>query len=265
MKTNLQQLRRLGRNSLLVIVLGVVPFGSRVSVAAPRWTVQTPIGKHHIYAVGIGEAQTTYDARRSSITDAMRSFSEQRNVTIETRFHSLTTEDRRQIEDEISINGTSTTLKGLRLVETYSIRQNSSQQVWTLMSLPSSNEIGRWSSIWRSAILPGWGQFYQGQPWRGGLLLAGTVIGVGGALYTKARQQDFENQGSSSVVPSTRQYYYDQADKYHQGNVAFVSLAVVSYALNLADVLFSSSNKADIYYAILVVPNGRLGISVAFK
>lgn len=229
----------------------------------PKWTTQTPVGKYHIYAVGVGEAASLYDARRQSISDAMRVFSEQRNVTVESRFHSLTTEERRKVEDEVSVKGTSITLKGLRLAENYVLRTGDQHQVWSLMSLPSATEISRWSSIWRSTVLPGWGQFYQGKNWRGAVFLAGTVIGVGGALYTASRQQDFERQGNESIVPSTRHYYYDQADKYHQGNVAFVSLAVVSYALNLADAIFTSANKADIYYAAGVTHDGRLSLVLA--
>lgn len=242
------------------MLLGLI--SSRTASAAPKWTTQTPQGKNHIYAVGMGEASNLYEARRQAIADAMRVFSEQRNVTVESRFHSLSTEDRRQIEDEVSIKGASTTLKGLRLAETYDVSTNGQHQVWSLMSLPSANEISRWSSIWRSTLLPGWGQFYQGKNWRGVVFLAGTVVGVGGALYTASRQQDFENQGLGSTVPSTRQYYYDQADKYHQGNVAFVTFAIASYALNLADVIFTSSNKADIYYAFGVNPDGRAAVTI---
>jgi hypothetical protein len=248
------------------IMLTVILLASAMpSQCAPRWTTQTPIGKNHVYAVGVGEAASLYEARRLSISDAMSVFSEQQNISIKSRFHSLSTEDRRQIEDEVSIKGASTTLKGLRLTETYVVGSSGRQQVWSLMSLPSANEIGRWSAIWRSALLPGWGQFYQGKNWRGAVFLAGGVLGVGGALYTASRQQDFENQGQQSTVPATRHYYYDQADKYHQGNVAFVTLTITSYALSLADAIFTSSNKADIYYAFGVNPDGRVALRVSLR
>ena len=250
----------------LWILFLVLVLHSPVLSSTPKWATKTPVGKHHLYAVGVGEASSLYEARRLSISDAMRVFSEQRNVTVESRFRSLTTQDKRQIEDEVSVRGASTTLKGLRLVETYESRQQSQHLVWTLMSLPSTNEISRWSTIWRSTLLPGWGQFYQGKTGRGAAFLAGTVVGVGGALYTAARQTDFEDQASGSTVPSTRHYYYDQADKYHQGNVAFVALAVVSYAINLADAIFTSANSADLYYSnVILQGNGNVTLSMTFR
>lgn len=249
-------------SSLLLSFLAVCAFTGTV-FSAPRWTAKTPIGKHHVYAVGVGESTSLYEARRLSVSDAMRAFSEQRGVVVESRFHSLTTESKRQIEDEISVKGVSTTLKGLRLVETYDTPQAGGHRVWSLMSMPSSGSGGRLSTIWRSTLVPGWGQFYNGRTWRGVAFLAGTVIGVGGALYTAERQRNFEDQALRSSIPSTRHYYYDQADKYHQGNVILVSLAVASYALNLVDAIFTSSNKADIYYSALMNSNIASGLQVS--
>jgi hypothetical protein len=57
-----------------------------------------------------------------------------------------------------------------------------------------------------------------------------------------------------------RRYYYDKADQYHQGNIIAVSAAVAFYALNLADALFISANRADLYYAETLFEGPSVGL-----
>lgn len=50
------------------------------------------------------------------------------------------------------------------------------------------------SSLWRSVLVPGWGQYYQGRKWQGGLIL-GTV--ATGGLYAATEQRSyFQNNRS---------------------------------------------------------------------
>jgi len=247
----------------LIFCLIVLSLQLPVAFGAPKWATQTPHGKRNAYAVGLGESATSlYEAKRQSIADAMRVFSEQQNVVIESKFRSLTTEDHRHIEDEVLVKGTSKTLKGLRLVETYVQANRSPYQVWTLMSMPERNPTSRLSAVWRSVLLPGWGQFYQGKTVRGVGFLIAQAGTIAGAYYTQARQLDFEDQALQSSVPTTRKYYYDKADQYHQGNVILVSAAILTYGLNLADVLFLSGNKRDLYYAASVSPDGGIAFTL---
>jgi len=230
--------------------------------AKPRWLQKVPTGKFHIYSVGVGESHNGLsEAMKSATADALRSFAESSNLTVKTRFHSLTTEEKTRIEDEIVLESESEIIPGLSMVERYRERENIGNnrlwRAWILMRVPKfDNGFSRFSIVSRSLVLPGWGQFYAGSKKKGFTFSVGEIIAVGGAIFTTYRQKDFESKAQGSIYQSNREYFYDQADKYHQANVIFIACAIGLYALNIADAIFSSSNMADIYYTNLTMKFG---------
>jgi hypothetical protein len=191
---------------------------------------------------------------KSAVADALSSLGECSNLTVKSRFRSLTIEEKTSIEEEIVLESRSETMYGLNIVERYSEREingnNRLWRAWILMRVPQfDNGAARFSIISRSIALPGWGQFYRGSKTKGFIFSIGEIASISGAIFAAVRQNDFEKKAASSIYQSHRDYYYDQADEYHQSNVICVSAAVGLYTLNLADAIFSSSNKADIYYS----------------
>lgn len=69
-------------------------------------------------------------------------------------------------------------------------RQNrlDQQKIQDKKSKPDTSdpEIDKWGALWRSAIIPGWGQWARGEKVTGGLFAAGTILG-GVALYETNR------------------------------------------------------------------------------
>ncbi len=240
---------------LLLVAFGLVS-------AAPRWTTVKPLGKSHVYAVGLGESRASLvDARKAAITSAIGAFNTTQGVTLTNRIQLTKIEDstsyREAVVDELEVKGISSTLTGVQIVETYIDCNSSPFRVWALISMPGQNQISHLAPVWRSAIVPGWGQYYQGYKMRGvGLLLAETAS-IGGAFFSSNEYSSRKSKANKSVVKSTRDEYNKQADMYYQMNVVCVCVAVASYALNMADVLLQSPNRSDLYYAVTATPGSR--------
>jgi len=249
-------------NRLLIQVVICIAIAAE-GFAEPKWTSQIPKGKNHSYAVGFGESsQSLYEARKGSLAEAINAFSQQSSVKVEARLFTRKHETSSGIEDEalseILTTNESTTIRGLRIVETYVASESPPYRVWTLVSLPSSgSDISHASAIWRSAVLPGWGQVYQGKTWRGVGLMTVEVGAVATAIFTNIRQQDYERQAAAATTVHNRRYYFDLADQSHQANTIAIGVAVACYALNVADVLFLSDNRADLYYGANFKPTNR--------
>lgn len=45
--------------------------------------------------------------------------------------------------------------------------------------------------LWRSAIIPGWGQFYKGNNLKGGLVLSGMAVLAAGIVFTENQRTDY--------------------------------------------------------------------------
>lgn len=241
------------RTAYLILLLTLL--FSEAVLAAPRWTKQTPIGRNHVYAVGLGESTVSLsETRKAAISNAMSTFNVTQGVTLNSKLTLQKIEDsnsyRESVVHELEVQGTSSTLTGLKLVNTYVDRNSSPYRVYALMSLPTENPFSYWSPVWRSAILPGWGQFYQGRINRGVLYLTAEAISVGGAFFTASAYTDRKNKANQATNVADRRDFDKQADEYYQANVVLVCVAVAAYGLNLADVLLLSNNKADIYYSL---------------
>lgn len=93
----------------------------------------------------------------------------------------------------------------------------------------------------RSMILPGWGQFFNGQPLKG-MLFAGAEIGtIAGAflMYSKANTtyDDYEKQRTESL--------YDDYSKQIDNTNLFIYLAAAIWAGNIFDAYLSGGSDTE--------------------
>jgi hypothetical protein len=134
-------------------------------------------------------------------------------------------------------------------------------------TLPNSKPpkvYSRWSALWRSALIPGWGQWYRGdRAWGAGYL--GAVALSGGISYyylTQGNSSYAAYQNATSASDATNLYNQTLSnDSLHQ---AFGYTAVGLYALNLADAALIGRVRSSKAGALLpgqaaVVADGRGG------
>jgi hypothetical protein len=101
-------------------------------------------------------------------------------------------------------------------------------------------------AAWRSAILPGWGQFYKDQPTRGyifggAFFTSLTILGIS-AIYEKKYKDDYLN----STDPQEIQSKYDQYNKWSKVRQVATYSTIGIWLLSFADALWSDYPKMEI-------------------
>lgn len=121
------------------------------------------------------------------------------------------------------------------------------------------NRKNRLRAFARSAIIPGWGQTYAGNPERGRILLAAEFLALGGWIYTHELYQsevdDFEDAAEAyrsatrqEDLPALRRALNRagrDADRAYDRRQLLVAAAAGVYAVSLLDALFFSPIPGD--------------------
>lgn len=96
-------------------------------------------------------------------------------------------------------------------------------------------EDDRREALWRSALVPGWGQVHKGQ-WTRGLLVGGLFWGSVAALTWNALEEgDARDAYTAAVFPDDIAARYDDYNGYHRARQWWTVAAVSLWALNAVD------------------------------
>ncbi len=122
-----------------------------------------------------------------------------------------------------------------------------------------------------SVFCPGAGQMVKDQYLKGGLILGGEVIGIGGIITAFSMKSSYE----SLIVQDPRHatIYADYADTWQNVGFGFIGLAAAIYVYNIIDVLVVRPNDSAIdkvmeslAFAPFYSPNdGSLGLAMQIK
>ena len=91
--------------------------------------------------------------------------------------------------------------------------------------------------LWRSAIVPGWGQFYKGSYVKGGLILGGSVLLAGGIIYTENMRQDYMNKIAKTHNTGNIRSYKNSADNFAMGRNICIGTLAALYVYNVVDAI----------------------------
>ncbi|MEQ8239143.1 MAG: DUF5683 domain-containing protein [Cyclobacteriaceae bacterium] len=125
--------------------------------------------------------------------------------------------------------------------------------------------------IWRSSLLPGWGQFYNKEPKKGLFFSLGEVGLIGAAVFSMSESGKQRDQANLALLNGNLAQYntYDQNAKTFQtsGNILLIG-AGAFWLLNIIDATASSKNlyvfndhKVKMNW---VAMNNGLGINIKF-
>ena len=124
------------------------------------------------------------------------------------------------------------------------------------------------SALWRSAILPGWGQFYKNRNGRGTLIVVGetlTLAAGGLSLYNELTQKNIMDNPEVSY-----QDYIAAEKSYEQWNTArhisFITAAVI-YSLNLVDAYLTPAKSQNniVFTPNVMNANGELAVGATLS
>lgn len=111
--------------------------------------------------------------------------------------------------------------------------------------------------LWRSAIIPGWGQFYKGAHLKGGLILGGCAVFAGGAVFMENQRADYVRKISRTHNNELINKYATKQDHFAAARNICIGTAVAIYIYNLIDAIAApgarriiTSKKRHIDYSL---------------
>lgn len=91
--------------------------------------------------------------------------------------------------------------------------------------------------LWRSAIIPGWGQFHKGANLKGGLILGGTAALAAGIVFTENQRSDYVRRlGQTHDINQIRSYQ-TKRDHFATARNICIGAAGALYIYNLIDAI----------------------------
>lgn len=112
--------------------------------------------------------------------------------------------------------------------------------------------------LWRSAIIPGWGQFHKGSYLKGGLILGGCAVMAGGIAAVESIRQDYVRRVGETHNADLRRSYAYKADQLATVRNVCIGVAGALYLYNLIDAIAAPGAKR-----IKVYPTSPDGASLA--
>lgn len=107
--------------------------------------------------------------------------------------------------------------------------------------------------LWRSAIVPGWGQFHKGANLKGGLILGGCAALAAGIVFTENQRSDYVRKIAKTHDANLKRTYATKRDHFATGRNICIGALAALYIYNLVDAVAAPGAQR-----IIVHPrNGR--------
>lgn len=131
------------------------------------------------------------------------------------------------------------------------------------------------AGLWRSAIIPGWGQMYKKQYVKGGLILALQVGTIAGLVVAENQRSAYISKANATFDPEAIAFYRNKANHFKNIRNGFIIGASAVYVYNLIDAVAArghmrykkpgakKSNLATV--APFVTQNSEYGLSIALN
>lgn len=89
--------------------------------------------------------------------------------------------------------------------------------------------------LWRSAIVPGWGQFHKGANLKGGLILGGCAALAAGIVFTENQRSDYVHKIGKTHSAELKRTYATKRDHFATGRNICIGAIAALYVYNLID------------------------------
>ncbi len=89
--------------------------------------------------------------------------------------------------------------------------------------------------LWRSAIIPGWGQFHKGANLKGGMILGGCAVLAGGIVFLENQRSDYARKIARTHDQGLINSYSTKRDHFATARNICMGAAAALYVYNLID------------------------------
>ncbi len=230
----------------------------------PTWIYESPKGDKFFYYSGIGSSKKTLEeAKHIAISDVISEIIQEGKITIDGSIYSKSGEYENyeevntvnEIVKEINIKGETQKIAGLKTEDIYWQEEENGNELiyryWILMRLPKNikdinfqiNQTYGFAPVWRSALIPGWGQFFKKQTKKGYIFLGSETVLVGAALFSNYLSIHYNDKANKEMNITTRKEYMDWSDSAEAIAITTGIAAGVVYFYNVFDSITSKGAK----------------------
>ena len=232
----------------------------------PIWISKTPSGYINDYYVGVGRSNISEsDARNVALSNALQKIVQNGTIKLKgsqeiktqstEKFkngESVSLESVDNIVNEIRVEGESETIKGLREEEYYTEDSDGKYTVWSLVKIPKMKPRKdlpptKFAPVWRSAIMPSWGQFYKGESAKGYFIAGGTAVFLTSGFVLSNLKITAESDAKYSRTQVLRDYYNENANTYSNLSLACFIVTTAIYVYNVVDAVAAEGEKIYVF------------------
>lgn len=249
---------------LLYLILVIIPMSSfaQRKVTEPKWVNRVlPISYNESYifvrqtaianTLEVGRSQCFSQlATEQRILNGAKVYSKS---NMKTSIHQKYTNgqfseniDRNSVS-ELSVEGIPFKLQAKNIDEYYKLNRNGQYVVSTLYMVavtpdPVFDQIEVTSKygakgLWRSAIVPGWGQFHKHSYLKGGLILGGTAVLAGGIIFTEVTRADYAKKITMTHDKKAMATYANRRNNFALARNICIGATAALYIYNLVDAI----------------------------
>ena len=95
------------------------------------------------------------------------------------------------------------------------------------------------NGLWRSAIVPGWGQIYKGSTLKGAVIFGGTAILAGSIIFTENQRSDYAYKVTTTKNLELKRAYATKSNNFATGSYICIGATAALYLYNLIDAVVS--------------------------
>ncbi len=228
----------------------------------PKWmhSLPMPSNSSFIYVIETAIASTLPEARQECFSSLLQDAGFEKGISVQSDYktneseHSVTVNGKSKDVTESHfvarsiVKGKKVELQGIKIDEYWERRNDGKYFLTVLYARSQIDSNPRFDNIslttkygltglWRSAIVPGWGQFYKGSNLKGGLIMGGAVALAGGIVYTECMRSDYANKIAKTHNEDNKRAYATRRDNFATARNVCIGALGALYIYNLIDAL----------------------------
>ena len=260
---------------LLVVLIslfagGCTTFSGKILVQSseketPEWIRDRPRGYENEYFVGRAtRIASRDDAREMAIATVKKEIAERQAGELDSAGSSVKRgvhNDQVWTDVSVQVNSSAkdVSLKGLEPFreywEEYEFYRNGRLEktlydYYVLLRFPKPLSAKRspptsFGALWRSMLVPGWGQIYKDETAKGIAFFAAEGVAITAGVLLQKLSNTYERRSFQAQTQATRDLYYERALTYYRLGIGLTVLAAVIYFWNNLDALGTTSESQE--------------------
>lgn len=123
------------------------------------------------------------------------------------------------------------------------------------------------NGLWRSMIVPGWGQLYKGSKLKGGLIFGGTIAFAGGIIITESMRSSYIQKINQTYNVNSILYYSDKVNQVNCAKNICIGGIAALYIYNLIDAVVAPGANRIKVKQLSITPyyGNNTGIKLSYQ